>query len=279
MAVVGKKIATVIGGQGFVGHHLVSHLMAVGWECWVPLKNDPLLTERPLGHVFYCAGLTADYAVRSFDVVDAHVSCLNKILHYSDYQSLVYLSSTRLYDSRPGILADETSDLSFNTSNPRHIYDLSKALGESMCHVAGKGKAKIARLACVYHNQNDADGFLPALLRDVIAHRNTGNPLMVNSSPYFSRDYVAIRDVVDALVKIACFGTQTIYNIASGENVKNETLFSHLASKFQIKITPLKNEQIPLPALISISRLRTEFEWQAAPVLQEIDRILENAQC
>ena len=275
MSAVNRKIATLVGGHGFVGKYLFSYLTAQGWDCWVPLKNDPLLTQRPLGYVFYCAGLTADYAVRSFDVVDAHVSCLNRILHQSNYDSLVYLSSTRLYDSQPGIVGVESSDLIFNTGNFRHIYDLSKALGESMCHVAGKGKAKVARLSCVYHDQNDVDGFLPGLLRDVVAHKGKKYPLEVNSSPHFLRDYVTINDVVDALVKIACFGQHTIYNVASGENVDNKTLFLHLESKCQVKIEPLRSDQLPLPAIVSIDRLMSEFSWQPMPVLQQIDHILE----
>jgi len=273
------KKATVIGGHGFVGRYLTSFLSMQGWDCWVPTKNDPLLLEVPLGHVFFCAGLTADYVARSYDVVDAHVSCLNQILHKADYESLVYLSSTRLYDSQDESFGDEMSNLILNPNNRRHIYDLSKALGESMCLVVGGHKAKVARLSCVYSDQNDPEGFLPALLRDVIAHKGQDKPLKVDSSPYFARDYVAINDVVDALVKIACFGKEPIYNVGSGENIENAILFARCKAKTGVTIEPLKFDRVSPSPSVSIKRLKSEFGWTPVGVLSRIDAILEDSKC
>lgn len=273
------KKATVIGGLGFVGRHLVQRLQTEGWDCWVPLKDDPKLFTHELGYVFYCAGLTADYQMRSFDVVDAHVTCLNKVLHYADFNSLVYLSSTRLYDNQPTQVAEEEQSLLLDPANPRHIYDLSKALGESLCHVAGRGKTKIARLSCVYHDQTDVDGFLPGLLRKVMANKITNLPVEVDSSPFFQRDYIALKDVLTALILIAAEGTQSLYNVASGENVSNATIFDILEKRCDVKIIPLRQEQVTVPATVSICRMQNEFSWQPVSVLQGLDAILKEAQC
>jgi nucleoside-diphosphate-sugar epimerase len=273
---VAFKRATVIGGLGFIGSHLVRHLEAQGWDCWIPRKDDPALFNQELGHIFYCAGLTADYVVRSFDVVDAHVTCLNKILHFADFNSLVYLSSTRLYDSQSTLVAEEEQNLTFNPTNPRHIYDLSKALGESLCHVAGKSKARIARLSCVYSDQTDTDGFLPGLLRQVLQSQNRNLPIEVNSSSFFIRDYVALQDVLTALVMIATEGKQILYNVASGENVSNSTIFAFLEKRYDVRIIPLDQEQPTLPAKISICRLQKEFSWQPVGLLKQLDSILKD---
>ena len=86
-------------------------------------------------------------------------------LEQGSLASLVYLSSTRLYDGQGEGVANDTAVLPLDPANPRHLYDFSKGLGESLCHVAGQGRARVARLACVYEGPQDADGFLPALLR------------------------------------------------------------------------------------------------------------------
>lgn len=269
------KQATIIGGRGFIGSAIAKYLEANGWECWIPEKDDPELFIKELGYVFYCAGLTADYLNRSHDVIDAHVSCLNKILHFSKYSSLVYLSSTRLYDSLSVAEANEDIDLCFNSANPRHIYDLSKALGEAMCFVGGKGKAKIARLSCVYCDHGDSNGFLSDLLRKIIDRRADQLVITVNSSPYFVRDYVSLDDVISALVLIVTSGTKTIYNVASGENILNREIFDFLGDFYKIKILPLKNEIPTISPAISISRMKEEFNWQPANLFNKLNSVLE----
>jgi len=273
-----RPVATIIGGHGFVGRHLMAHLTQDGWDCWVPEKNDPDILRRPLGCVFYCAGLTADYAQRSFDVIEAHVSVLNSLLHHADYSSLVYLSSTRLYDTLTKELATEADDLCLNPSNRRHIYDLSKALGESLCHVAGKGKARIARLSCVYHDIHDADGFLPALLRTA-QEASPGQRIAVDSSPAYARDYIGMEDVIRGLVDIATRGKQTIYNLASGENIQNAELFSLIHQICGVEIAPLSDQTFPTPARICVSRLETEFGWRPASLRKRLPNLLKVKLC
>jgi len=270
--------ATIIGGMGFIGRHLAAKLLAAGWECHVPGRQEAWNGQNNLGHLFYCAGLTADYLRRPFDTVEAHVSLLSRILRDDRFESLVYLSSTRLYDSQPGITATEETPLLLTPTNPRHLYDLSKALGESICLTAGQGRARIARLSCVFNNHTDEDGFLPGLLRRIIEKRPA--LLEVDSSPAFARDYVHLNDVLDALILIATQGREGIYNVASGENIRNETLFATLSQASGCRIIPLRQDEPPAPARISIHKIQSEFTWQPAPVLNTITSIIEeNRRC
>ena len=270
--------ATIIGGQGFVGSHLFARLQRDGWECWVPEKNDPALLMRPLGHVFYCAGLTADYVQRSFDVIDAHVSLLNQVLHKADYNSLVYLSSTRLYDSASNRVAAESDDLLLNPAEHRHIYDLSKALGESLCHVVGKGKAKIARLSCVYNDADDADGFLSALLRSALAAEPQSS-IVVDTSPEYSRDYIGIDDVMRGLIDIVTRGQSVIYNLASGENISNAELFAAIYDKCGVTVRPSSMHQPKEPTSVSIYKLESEFGWRPTSLRQRLPELLKVKTC
>lgn len=266
--------ATIIGGQGFVGQRLFHYLTEQGWNCWVPQKNDPELFERPLGYVFYCAGLTADYARRSFDTVDAHVSLLNAVLHRAEFASLVYLSSTRLYDGLQKDCVSESDNLTVNPANPRHIYDLSKALGEALCFSASQGKAKVARLSCVYHDAQDADGFLPQLLRSVIDHRGQGS-LTMETSAAFARDYVSLDDVVRGLVDICVHGREKIYNLASGENISNADLFDLIHDLTGVEVIPASAAQAGSSPVINMQRFVTEFGWQPASLRKRLSTLLK----
>ncbi len=274
---------TVVGAAGFVGRRLCATLQARGAQVWAPARHEPWPWQPPLGHVMYCAGLTADYLARPFDTVQAHVSHLAQVLQHGlaqgSLQSLVYLSSTRLYDGLGEGLVHERAVLSMDPVNPRHLYDLSKGLGESLCHVAGQGLARVARLACVYDGPQDADGFLPALLRQVLQARAAGvGRVDVSSSPHFTRDYVHLDDVVDALIRIAVQGLQPVYNVASGANVSNAELFDYLERCWGCAVQPLLDTQ-PAPApQVSIERLRTELHWQPLPLLAALDRILATGQ-
>lgn len=271
--------ATVIGGSGFIGANLVARLRGWGWDCCVPGRHEMDSLHHHLGDVFFCAGLTADYATRPFDTVQAHVSLLGNVLQSGKFNSLVYLSSTRLYDSSAVVEATETTPLVLDSTNPRHIYDLSKALGESLCIVAGGGRARVARLSCVYKDASDPDGFLPMLMRRVSALAQSDSDseqcLRMDTSASFARDYVAMEDVLDALVLIAIRGTHAIYNVASGQNVTNAELFRFIAERTGSQIEALRNDASGPSPRVSIKRMEEEFGWHPVPVLKRVASLVK----
>ena len=270
-------LATLIGGDGFIGRRLQARLRREGWTCQVPARDEAWLLRRPLGRVFYCAGLTADYAARPFDTVEAHASLLARVLREADFEALVYLSSTRLYDSCPGFAGgevDEDTPLALDPAQPRHLYDLSKALGESLCRQASGGRARIARLACVYSGEDDdADGFLGGLLARVRA-AGRGPLLEVDSSPEAARDYVHVDDVAEALLAIATGGTRPLYNVGSGVNVFNRELFARLGELCGCELRTLRDGPVPCPAPVSIERMRDEFGWRPRTLLEQLPLLL-----
>src|SRR5688500_5975918 len=99
---------TVLGASGFIGSRLVSQLAATGAEYQAVGRNEAL-PAGPLGHVIYCIGLTADFRSRPLNTVEAHVCKLLEVLRKCDFESLLYLSSTRLYN--PGRSEEHTSEL------------------------------------------------------------------------------------------------------------------------------------------------------------------------
>lgn len=81
---------TVLGATGYIGSRLVAHLQAQGHSVWAPVRGDAEVFTRPLGHVMYCVGLTADFRTRPFDTVDAHVGLLAEVLRRAQFDSLLY---------------------------------------------------------------------------------------------------------------------------------------------------------------------------------------------
>lgn len=273
------KHATVVGAAGFIGRALSQHLRGQGFEVHEAARDHQRWLDGPLGHVFYCAGLTADYAQRPHDAVQAHVVLLNAVLQMGRFESLVYLSSTRLYDGSLVDVADEATPLALDPRQPRHLYDLSKALGESLCLAAGGGRARVARLSCVYRDAGDADGFLPQLLRGVpqalaMAESATPPRLHIDTTLHATRDYVHLDDVLAALVLIATRGTQPLYNVASGRNLSNRELFARLRELSGCEIVAQRQHMARPSPRIDISRLRREFAWRPGCLLDKLADLL-----
>ena len=208
----------MVGAGGFVGRRLAARLAAQGAEVFAPSRGDPDLLTRDLGLVFYCAGLTADYDARPFDAVEAHVNLLSAIARAGRFERLVYLSSTRLYDSSGG--GGEDAPLALAPANPRHTYDLSKALGENITLTRTGGRGAVARLANVYDWSQGSPGFLSQWLIQAAGAR----ALTLASSPHIVRDYIHLDDVTQALAAIGAAPEPGIVNVASGELVANAAI-------------------------------------------------------
>lgn len=216
--------ATLIGGRGFIGRHLHAALLASAWTCYVAERDDPKLEQEGLGHVFYCAGLTADFRQRPYATVEAHVQLLSQILQRSAFDTLTYLSSTRVYAGAAA--TDENAALTVRAHEPGDLYNLSKLLGESLCINSGRA-VRIVRLSNVYGENMPQQNFLA----DVLAAAARDKKVEFLSSPGSQKDYISIRDVVHYLPLIASGGETGIYNLASGKNSTNAEIAAILQSQ------------------------------------------------
>ncbi|NMV39280.1 NAD-dependent epimerase/dehydratase family protein [Ralstonia insidiosa] len=250
---------TILGASGFIGQHLARAIAAAGGTCFMPGRDAPEIFERDLGRVIYCIGLTADYRRRPLDTVQAHAGYLARVLEQARFDKLVYLSSTRLYDTLPpGTYAEETV-LRMDPADPRHLYDLSKALGENLCLTTSGGRASVARLSCVYAQAAGSPGFLS----DVLARLRHTRTLHVDSSSGYVRDYIHVDDVVRALLRILDQPAPGIYNVACGENLSNRAL-ADLLQTHGFTLT-LARESAAQPAPVcDVAKLRHVLE--VAPI-------------
>jgi nucleoside-diphosphate-sugar epimerase len=261
---------TVFGSSGFVGSHLVRHLQAQGHDVSAPARGSELQGGQAAGHVIYCIGLTGDFRVKLFETVDAHVSLLNSMLQVWEFESWLYLSSTRFYSGLPlGSLATEATALPVLPGTDT-VYDLSKLLGEAICLSQPRSTVRVARLSAVLGVNQTEDTFLDMVIAEL---RRTGK-VVIHEAPDSSKDYITIDSVVDLLERIALGGRERIYNIASGTQVTHAAIAEKLAALTGAKIEFAPNGPRRAFPNFDVSRIKSEFGFQPQPALDHIGAMI-----
>lgn len=252
---------TVLGASGYIGRHLVAHLRSQGHAVWAPERGDAQVFKRPLGHVFYCVGLTADFRTRPFDTVDAHVGVLTEVLRRTQFDSLLYLSSTRVYMGAAS--TDEDAPLTVLPGDPSHLYNLTKLTGESLCHACGRAGVRVARLSNVVGPGMDEQS--GNLVADLVRQARQG-VMVLRSHPSSAKDYIHIDDVVQWLPTIALNGKHSTYNVASGVQTTHAQWLQWLASRYVSRCEIQSDAPVQSFMPINVTRLQSEFGWLARPV-------------
>ncbi len=257
---------TVLGASGFIGGHLARSLAAAGHEVFAPERGAPEIFTRPLGHVFYCIGLTADFRQRPFDTVEAHVCLLAGILRRADFLSLTYLSSTRVYSGSSHGVAG--SPLPVEPSSPSDLYNLSKLTGEALCHATGRPSVRVVRLSNVI-GPGASDSFIGSLVREARQGR-----IRLLSHEDSAKDYIHILDIVDLLPQIALHGRLRQYNLAGGSNIRHREWLDLLRKLTGCAIET--DPQAPLHTFppIDTRPLRDEFGFSPRPIADLLPELL-----
>jgi nucleoside-diphosphate-sugar epimerase len=259
---------TVIGGKGFVGGAVVARLCADGHDVFVPERGDPFLLQRPLGHVIYAAGVTADFRSRPFDTMRAHVGFLAELLEHARFDSLLYLSSARIY--RRAENAQEDAPIALRSEDPEDFYDLTKLAGEALCHASGRRNVRVARLANVIGHDFRSANFVFDLIRSACCD----GCVELRSALDSEKDYVLVDDVVDVLPKIALFGQHRCYNIAAGFNTPHAWIVGAIAATTGATCTVIPGAPRIASPPIDIRRLQAEFGFAPQEVLSEIPTLV-----
>lgn len=258
---------TVLGASGYIGRHLVAHLRAQGHTVWAPERGDAQVFGRPLGHVFYCVGLTADFRTRPFDTVDAHVVLLSEVLRRAQFDSLLYLSSTRVYMGAAS--TEEDAPLTVLPGDPSYLYNLTKLTGESLCHASGRAGVRVARLSNVVGpGMDECSGNLVA---DLVRQARQG-VMVLRSHPSSVKDYIHVEDVVQWLLFIALGGKFATYNVASGVQTTHAQWLAWL--QVRTGCTVQVTESAPLQHFPPIDVQRLQMEWGVLPRTVLTDALL-----
>lgn len=259
---------TVLGGHGFIGQHLVRYLESVRCDVWVPERDEPNLLLQPLGQVFYCIGLTADFRTRPFDTVRAHVTVLSELLEQASFDGLVYLSSTRVY-ARSDVTREDAA-LTVLPQDPSDLYNISKLLGESLCRSAVRSGVKIARLSNVIGSRMGDDNFVGAVLKEA-----RSGAIRLKTHPDSAKDYILVDDVVRLLLSIARDGRESVYNVASGVQITHGQWLSSFQDIFGCAVKVDNHSASQSFPVINIDRIKTEFAFEAASILDTVPQLVK----
>ncbi len=255
---------TVLGASGVIGRRLVAHLRAGGVEVWAPARGDAQLLRQPLGHVIYAIGITADFGTRPLETVQAHVCVVTQLLREADFDSLLYLSSTRVYAGAAS--GDEDAALQVRSQNPSDVYNLSKLMGESVCLASGRRAVRVARLSNVVGGEDaETDNFLPSLWRDAQAGQ-----IVLRSALSSAKDYIHIDDVVALLPRIARHGQAVMYNVASGQQISHGQWVERLVALTGCSVTVLPGAPEMGFVPVNVARVCAEFGFVPRSVLMPL---------
>ena len=245
---------TVLGAGGFVGSNLVRHLREMGQPVYVPARDE--IPANDLGHIIYCIGLTSDFRIRPFDTVEAHVEVLRRVLQETTFESLTYLSSTRIYEHAPrDVVAVEEDLVLVDPKDQFSLFGLSKLLGESLCLSMPNPNVRAVRLSNVYGMDDTSNNFLTSVLAEGLS---TGK-VVLRTALDAAKDYIAISDVVEALRLIPLRASSRLLNLASGVNVSNQEIVSLLETHVGCQVDVRPSDKTNIFPILSIEKLRNEI--------------------
>ncbi|CAM2935150.1 NAD-dependent epimerase/dehydratase family protein [Paenibacillus sediminis] len=263
---------TVIGAKGFIGRHLVSSLELLGHELYTPEKNDNAIFDQPLGHVIYCAGVTSDFRSRPFDTIRAHVSLLADLLERAQFESFVYLSSTRVYANEPDTSIGSVSQtLHVNPHHAEDLFGISKLMGESLCLQTSRKNVRIARVSNVCGDDFESNNFIYSIIKDALSK----GEIILRSSLDSAKDYISIHDVVQLLINISQRGESKIYNVASGFNITNGEWISEIVRATGCSIQVVPNAPTIKFPVLDVQQIKEEFHFNPRNCLEMTRELIE----
>jgi nucleoside-diphosphate-sugar epimerase len=261
---------TVFGAQGYVGSRLVARLRASGEDVFAVGRRDGVRLPGNLGHVVYAIGLTADFRRRPVDTMEAHAGLLAELLADVSFDSLTYLSSTRVYARAASAAPDAL--LPVDVCDPSDLYNISKLAGEALCLHCGRPGVKVVRLSNVVGPADvPSDNFVDSLVRDALRGR-----IALRSAPESAKDYIQLDDVVGLLPRIAIEGGARLYNLGSGFNLSNQAWIDRLVSLLQCEVDYQPDApRLDFPTL-DVSALRQEFSFVPRPPLDVLPDLVDS---
>lgn len=285
-------IDLVTGGAGFIGSHLVDHLLDQGRSVRVldnlvvgrraNLKKndgnphlrlieadvaDPAAVATAMAgaeRVFHLAA-RADI-VPSIQEPEAYFRanvdgtfCVLEAARRASIKRLVYVASSSCYGIPSTYPTPETAP-----ADPRYPYALTKYLGEQLAMHWAKVyqlPAVSVRFFNVYGPRARTSGTYGAVFGVFLAQLLAKEPLTIVGDGEQTRDFTFVADVVDALIAVAeSDKVGEIYNVGSGQPVSVNELVRQLGSPPSVQIPRRPGE--PDCTWADIGKIRRELGWE-----------------
>ena len=231
----------VTGGAGFIGSHLVDELVALSHTVtildnlstgtciknkkayfeYIDINNTDSLNHRLRGCRYdYIFHLAAQVNLRK-SIQDPFEDAYTNVLGTINILNIAKISDAKkfIFVSTGGAMYDEKSEMPWNetsTIKPQSPYALSKYCAEQYVNLLCPCPYAIMRLSNVYGPRQNAKGEagVVAIFIDNILKNK---PLTIFGDGTQTRDYIYVKDVVDALIKIMpAYSARGILNVSTG---------------------------------------------------------------
>lgn len=277
----------VIGGAGFIGHHLVKELLKLNKKV-VVIDNlsTGFLSNVPENVIFYNKDISIDsiediidegdivfhLAAKArvqpsienpidFDLVNVHglvkvlTSCKNKKV-----KRFIFSSSSSVYGDCTEFPTKET-----NSTNPISPYALQKLIGEQYCELFNKLydlDVVSLRYFNVYGENMPLEGAYRTLISIFGDQYRKNEPFTITNDGEQKRDFTYVNDVVNANILSAFYDGEWGYEVF---NVGNGLCYSvnEIVSFFGVDNTKFIGEKIePKMTLCDNKKIKEKLNWK-----------------
>ena len=244
-----KNNILIVGGTGFIGHHLAEKSLTKGWQV-TSISSKPPKKIRYLSKVKYIIcditkkkslkrniqksfkyvvnlGGYVDHSNKKKTFKSHHIGCKNLTEVFSKKKpiSFVQMGSSVEYGN---LKSPQKENAKCNLKSVKSIYGKAKLLSSIYLIDLFKKKkfpSTVLRLYLAYGPRQDANRFLPIIIRACI--KNKKFPC---SQGIQSRDFVHVDDVVDAIIKSLTNRNARgqIINIGSGKPRKIRNIIEYI---------------------------------------------------
>jgi len=287
--------AIVTGGAGFIGHHLVNLLIEQGHEVevWDNLstgkksrihenalfrKIDITVDEMPAtwaDTVFHLAAPTSvqESLENPYKYEQGCYMSTKRMLDWglaNGVQNFILASTAAIYGEPVNIPVSESSEI-----NPMSPYAEQKRNSEVLMAAYQRNfkiKCTALRLFNVYgEGQPDSGSYAPAIAL-FLKQFEAFQPITVTGTGEQTRDYVYVKDVVNAFLLASEHPAEDfrIMNVGNGE----ELTILEIAEAFGGEIKFIEARKEPMRSCSDASRIKKELNWTPTEtVLSFIHRI------
>jgi len=292
----------VTGGAGFIGSHLVDELIKLDHKVTIldnlstgskeninpqaDFYNVDISTvvQKELNNyfkdidiVFHLAALpNVQYSIEyPLDSNKANTDTTIKVLECmrtNFVRKIVYSSSCSIYGNAKNIPTNENEPI-----DPLSPYALQKYIGEQYCYLYNKIfglEYVILRYFNVYGERMSSTGSYVSVLSHFIRSMKNNQPLNIVNDGNQKRDFVYVKDVVNANI-IGAFNNQItnhIFNIGNGKNYSINTI----ADWFELPKQYGEHRLEPNETLSDITKANFVLGWYPKQDLQSWIRVTKN---
>lgn len=288
----------VTGGAGFIGSHVVERLLAVN-DNVIVLDNFSTGRKENLSGSKANENLTVVEAdISSLDQIKSYFNHVDRVFHLAaladivpsitnpmeyfnsnvtgtanvveaarraSVKKLVYAASSSCYGIPDIYPTSEDAPI-----KPQYPYALTKYLGEQIIlHWGQVYKLPVIslRLFNVYGPRSRTSGTYGAVFGTFLAQRLANNPYTVVGDGTQTRDFIYVRDVVNAFIAAASSGlTNEVFNVGTGSPESINSLVNLLGGEV---VSIPKRPGEPDCTRAAIDKIKSKLDWEPRTSFEE----------